>query len=87
MTTQKSSDERTVSSRTPPACDRCEERATVEVICTPIERSPGPPFEASATTTGLCRDCLNQFRADPDLSFGTLFERSSIQRCITVNRL
>ncbi|WP_458207795.1 hypothetical protein [Haladaptatus sp. NG-SE-30] len=89
MPIQNTSEENESSSGDHPTCNRCEERATVEVTCTPIERAAGKPIDSTATFTGLCRGCLNQFRTDLDLSFGMLFERSSDtgQRRITVKRL
>ncbi|WP_227356788.1 hypothetical protein [Haladaptatus salinisoli] len=72
-----------------PTCERCGGRAAVRVTCTAIGRSVAPGRRSSAAFAGLCRDCLATFRADPDRSFGTLFDRSSAnaQRCIRVERL
>jgi hypothetical protein len=88
MTTRNTSDDAR-DAMSDPACKRCDERAAVRVTCTAIGRSVASRRESSAAFAGLCHDCLATFRADPNLSFGTLFDRSSgpAQRCIRVERL
>ncbi len=56
------------------ACKCCRDEAIVKVVRTAIDGASHPIRKSSPAVAALCQDCFARLRANPDTSFGTLFE-------------